>query len=93
MTARSSRGRKRYVTLAILLLVIVVLTGGVVFLLSNWRSSGPWRLDDAWGGQNLNHPGPVGTKMLSGAVSYRARQHLCPYWSRMVQVLSAPSII
>ncbi|QQU08117.1 DUF1287 domain-containing protein [Mobiluncus curtisii] len=70
MTASSSRGRKCYVTLAILLLVIVVLAGGVVFLLSNWRSSGPWRLDDAWGGQNLNHPGPVGTKMLSGAVAY-----------------------
>ena len=68
MVNQSSRGRKHFLIGAILVLSLV-LVGGAAFLLSSWNAKGSWRLDDAWTGQNLNHPGPVGEKMVAGAVA------------------------
>ena len=71
MANQSSRGRKCLLIGAILVLALV-LAGGAAFLLWNGNAKGSWRLADAWSGQNLNHPGPVGEKMLAGAVAYLA---------------------
>lgn len=71
MANQSSRGRKRFLIGAILVLVLV-LAGGAAFLLWNGNAKSSWRLDSAWTGQNLNHPGPVGEQMLAGAVDYLA---------------------
>lgn len=71
MAYRSSRGRKRFGILAILLLVVIVVAGAAFYYLK-LNANEAWRLDDAWTGQNLNQPGPVGEKMVAGAVDYLA---------------------
>ena len=71
MVNQSSRGRKHFLIGAILVLALA-LVGGAAFLSSSWNAKGSWRLDNAWTGQNLNHPGPVGEQMLAGAVAYLA---------------------
>lgn len=69
MANQSSRGRKRFL-IGVILVLVLVLAGGAAFLLWNGNAKGSWRLDSAWAGQNLNHPGPVGERMLAGAVAY-----------------------
>lgn len=69
MSTHQSLGVRKFLFVAIFFLLLALLGGGVWLWLS-WNPGSDWRLAEAWRGEDLNHPGPVGQEIVAGAVAY-----------------------